>query len=77
MMRAAALVACVLLAWQVSATLVLTSDGITVYDTVNNISWLADANLPSTNRFGVSVCNVSGTQRPVCLRIRASACAWI
>jgi uncharacterized protein (TIGR03437 family) len=48
-------------ALQAAATLVLSPDGITVYDTVNNVSWLADANLPATNRFGLPVCNASGT----------------
>ena len=36
-----------------SATLLLSPDGTTVYDTVNNVSWLADANLAATNRFGL------------------------
>jgi uncharacterized protein (TIGR03437 family) len=61
MMGAAALVACALSPLQ-AATLVLSPDGITVYDTVNNISWLADANLAATNRFGLPVCNASGAQ---------------
>ncbi len=29
----------------------------TVYDGVNNISWLMDANLPASNRFGMPVCS--------------------
>jgi hypothetical protein len=32
------------------------------YDTVNDISWLVDVNLPAANRFGLPVCNSSGTQ---------------
>jgi uncharacterized protein (TIGR03437 family) len=50
------------LPWQASATLVLSPDGITVYDAVNNVSWLADADLAATNRFGLPVCTGSGTQ---------------
>jgi uncharacterized protein (TIGR03437 family) len=45
---------------QAAATLVLSPDGITVYDTVNNITWLANADLPATYRFGLPVCNASG-----------------
>src|SRR5271163_1363921 len=41
-------------------TLVLSSDGITVYDTVNNVTWLANVNLPASNRFGLPGCNASG-----------------
>jgi hypothetical protein len=61
MFVAAALVACGLPPLQAGGTLVLNSDGITVNDSVNNISWLADANLPATNRFGLPVCTASGT----------------
>ena len=43
MIVAAALVACGSLPLEASAMLVLSADGLTVYDTVNNISWLADA----------------------------------
>ncbi|MGD1095986.1 MAG: hypothetical protein ABSB35_28835 [Bryobacteraceae bacterium] len=56
------LVACGLSALLTAATLVLSTDGITVYDSVNNVTWLADANLAATNRFGLPACNVSGAQ---------------
>ena len=45
-----------------SATLVPSSNGLTVYDTVNKVYWLADANLAATNRFGLPLCPGSGTQ---------------
>ena len=74
------LIACGLLPWQASATLILSPDGITVYDTVNNISWLADTNLAATNQFGIPVCNGPGTQ--VCVNASGSmrydsATAWV
>jgi uncharacterized protein (TIGR03437 family) len=80
MIGAAALVACGLWPLQAGATLVLSPDGITVYDTVNNINWLADANLPATNRFGLPVCTGSGTQP--CVNASGSmsyqaAAAWV
>jgi uncharacterized protein (TIGR03437 family) len=55
---AAALIACAS-PLQAGSTLVLSPDGITVYDTVNNISWLANANLPAANRFGLPGCNAA------------------
>ena len=75
----AALVAC-LPQLQAAATLVLSPDGITVYDTVNNVTWLADANLAASNRFGLPVCAGPGTQ--VCVNASGSmrydaAEAWV
>jgi hypothetical protein len=52
---AAALVACGLSPSQANAAQ-LSPDGI-IYDTVNNISWLTDGDLPATNKFGLPVCN--------------------
>jgi hypothetical protein len=80
MIWAAALVVCCVSPLQASATLVLSPDGVTVYDSVNNISWLADANLPATNRFGLPVCTASGTQP--CVNASGSmnyqaAAAWV
>ncbi|MFI5091390.1 MAG: hypothetical protein ACHP7P_15220, partial [Terriglobales bacterium] len=77
---AAALVACGLWPSQVGATLVLSQDGRTVYDTVNNVTWLADADLAATNRFGLPVCNGPVTQP--CVNQSgsmdyASAAAWV
>src|ERR1035441_905011 len=60
---AAALVACGLSPLPAGATLVLSPDGITVYDTVNNVSWLADANLPAANKFGIPACNATTNPR--------------
>ena len=48
--------------YQASATLLLSLDGTTVYDTVNNVTWLANANLAATDRFGLSICKGSGPQ---------------
>jgi uncharacterized protein (TIGR03437 family) len=45
-----------------SAALIPSSDGTVVYDSANNVTWLADANLPATNRFGVALCNGAGPQ---------------
>ena len=80
MMGAAALVACGLSPLQAGSTLVLSADGVTVYDTVNNISWLADANLPASNRFGLPVCTASGPQpcvNPSGSMSYQSAAAWV
>jgi hypothetical protein len=76
----ALLVTCALLPLQTSATLLLSSDGTAVYDTVNGISWLADANLAASNRFGLPVCNASGSQ--TCVNASGSmsyqaAKAWV
>jgi uncharacterized protein (TIGR03437 family) len=54
-----ALVSCALPPLEAGDTLVPSADGITVYDTVNNITWLANANLPASNRFGLPLCNAS------------------
>ena len=59
---AAAAVACALPVLQAGAALLPSPDGVTVYDTVNNVSWLADANLAATNRFGLPLCTGPGTQ---------------
>ena len=42
---AAALVAYGLFPWQTSTALIPSMDGTTVYDTVNNVTWLANFNL--------------------------------
>ena len=59
---AAALVACGLSPWQANAALVPSQDGVTVYDTVNNITWLANFNLPASSTFGLPVCSGPGSQ---------------
>jgi uncharacterized protein (TIGR03437 family) len=43
-----------------SGTLVPSADGITVYDTTNGLTWLANANLAASNRFGLPPCTVGG-----------------
>jgi hypothetical protein len=40
-------------------TYILSSDGLTVYDTVHDVTWLADFDLPASNRFGVPLCDTS------------------
>jgi len=80
MIVAAALVVCGVLPLEASAMLVLSVDGLTVYDTVNNISWLADADLAAANRFGLPLCTGSGTQ--TCINASGSmrydaAVAWV
>ncbi|MBV8084638.1 MAG: hypothetical protein JO247_07460 [Chloroflexi bacterium] len=40
--------------------LVLSSDRMTVYDSVSDVTWLADANLAASNRFGLPVGNAAG-----------------
>ena len=80
LLAAAALAACGMWPLRASATLVLSPDGIAVYDTVNNISWLADANLAATNRFGLPLCNASGAQpcvNPSGSMSYQAAAAWV
>src|SRR5690348_642229 len=64
------------------AAFVLSPDGLTVYDTVNNITWLADANLPGSARFGLPVCTGSGNGVQTCVNAGGSmnygaAVAWV
>src|ERR1700691_4215109 len=40
--------------------LVLIPNGETVYDVVNHVTWLTDANLPALQRFGIPLCDGSG-----------------
>ncbi len=61
---AVALVACALPPLKAGTTLVPSVDGITVYDTVNNISWLADFNLAASNRFGLPLCTTTSSTVP-------------
>ena len=58
-----ALAAGSLLPAQAEATLILSADGMTVNDTADGITWLADADLPATNQFGVVTCNGTTTTR--------------
>ena len=64
-----------------SAPLLLSLDGTTVYDIANNISWLADFNLPASNRFGLPVCTAT-TDPKACVNASGSmsyqaAEAWV
>jgi len=61
-------------------TFVLSTDGITAYDTANNLTWLADADFAASNRFGLPACNGSGTR--MCINASGSmsyqaAAAWV
>jgi hypothetical protein len=66
--------------FQASAALIPSEDGTVVYDTVNNVSWLANANLAASNTFGLAVCGGSGSQTCVnasgSMRYTAAA-AWV
>ena len=78
---AAALIVCGLSPLPANAALLLSADGSTVYDTVNNISWLADANLAASNRFGLPVCNDAANPK-MCVNQYGSmsyqaAAAWV
>jgi uncharacterized protein (TIGR03437 family) len=63
-----------------AAQLRTSQDGLTVYDSVNNITWLANVNLPAGSRFGLPVCTGPGTQ--ICVNASGSmryesASAWV
>jgi hypothetical protein len=60
--------------------LVLIPNGDTVYDVVNHVTWLTDANLPARERFGIPLCE--GTTLDLCVNSSGimnytSAAAWI
>ena len=59
---AVALLLCGLAPAHAAGTLAPSSDGLTVYDSANNVTWLADANTAATNRFGLPLCDASNTQ---------------
>jgi hypothetical protein len=63
------------------AALFPSSDGTAVYDSINNISWLGDANLAASNRFGLPVCD-NTTNLKMCVNPSGSmtyeaASAWV
>ncbi len=76
-----------LLCWALSASraaarLVLSADRLTVYDSANGVTWLADANLAASNPLGIPVCNGSNAGAPTCFNASASmfyqaVAAWI
>jgi len=56
-------------------------DGLTVYDTANGITWLADFNLGASNRFGLPLCATTSSTVP-CVNPSGSmnwvgATAWV
>jgi hypothetical protein len=58
----------------------VSADGLTVYDSANNITWLADANPAASNRFTLPLCTGSGSQ--ACVNANGSmsytsAAAWV
>ena len=65
-----------------SGPLVLSQDGLTVYDSAHNITWLANADLPALNRFGLPLCNGSQIGQQICVNASGSmnysaAAAWV
>ena len=78
--QAALFVACGFPLSAAAGTLTLSADGLTVFDSANGITWLADGNLAAGARFGLPVCaassgnpcvNASGSMN------YASAAAWV
>lgn len=74
------LIALPLLPGQEHPGLIVSADGQTVYDKLNNITWLTNANLAATNRFGLPLCAAS-TPQP-CINATgsmtyAAAAAWV
>ena len=61
--------------------LVLIPNGETVYDVVNHVTWLTDANLPARQRFGLPLCEGTNPVAPCVfpsgLMDYPSAAAWI
>ena len=67
---------------ETSPPLLLSPDGMTVHDAVNNISWLADFNLPASNRFGLPLCTGPTADRKTCVNASGlmsyqAAAAWV
>ncbi len=64
-----------------ASTLVPSADGLTAYDSVNNITWLSNANLAAASRFGLPVCAASAPKTQICVNASGSmnyqtAAAW-
>ncbi len=77
-----AFIACSLNSPSASAALVPSADGVTVYDSANGVTWLANANLAATNRFGLPVCGSSAIDTKTCVNPSGSmsyqaAAAWV
>ena len=78
--RTAVLILCGCYSLYAGESLVLSADGITVYDSANGVTWLANANLPASNRFGVPLCTPGGAA--TCVNASGamsyqSAAAWV
>ncbi len=79
---AAALLVFTLLPAHARAALQLSADGLTVYDPANNITWLANANTPAANRFGLPVCSGASINLQTCINPSGSmsyqaAATWV
>jgi hypothetical protein len=77
---AVALGALAFLYGQENPGLIVSSDGQTVYDKANDITWPTNANLAATNRFGLPLCTASSAQP--CINATgsmtyAAAAAWV
>ena len=77
-----ALAACALPLLRAEPALVLSADGLTAYDSVNNITWLTDANLAASSRLGLPVCSGSSSRLQTCVNASGSmnyqsAAAWV
>ncbi len=65
-----------------SGPFALSQDGLTVYDSVNNVTWLANGNLAATNRFGLPPCAGANVGQVNCVNANGSmnynaAVAWV
>jgi hypothetical protein len=65
-----------------AASLIPSSDGTIVYDSVNGIGWLANANTPANNRFGLPLCSAAGASADSCVNASGTmnynaAVAWV
>ena len=71
--------------WQLTlatTTLTLSADGLTVYDQANGITWLANANLAASDRFGLPLCSGTASRQQTCVNQSGSmnypsAAAWV
>ena len=67
---------------QASPVLVLSPDGVTVYDPVTNVTWIADGNFAAFGQFGLPQCDRTTTDRKSCVNPSGSmryeaAVAWV
>ncbi len=62
--------------------LTASADGLTVYDSAHNVTWLADMNAPLSNHFGLPVCSGALASSQACINPNGSlrytsAAAWV